>query len=241
MQIILRGPAAGYEAEHTARIFFPGAEKAEDLPETEDFVLAESHEMTDLILVRKDGRIYWRTDLRSPEADPEYALCKLEFGLLKDLTGIDPPWGMMTGVRRCASSTTCARRGRARRLSLKSSSTTSPARRKNSSWRWALRTCSALCWTPPTPWIAASMRASRSARPGAATAALSPARWGIKPPVRFVQPYVDKLCEELTAIRRTADRAGLHIRTFYIGGGTPTSLNAPQLEQLMSHIAKTFV
>ena len=55
-----------------------------------------------------------------------------------------------------------------------------------------------------------------------------------------MQPYVDKLCEELTAIRRTADRAGLHIRTFYIGGGTPTSLNAPQLEQLMSHIAKTF-
>ena len=99
MQIILRGPAAGYEAEHTARIFFPGAEKAENLPETEDFVLAESHEMTDLILVRKDGRLYWRTDLRSPEADPEYALCKLEFGLLKDLTGIDPPWGMMTGVR----------------------------------------------------------------------------------------------------------------------------------------------
>ena len=73
MQIILRGPAAGYEAEHTARIFFPGAEKAENLLETEDFVLAESHEMTDLILVRKDGRLYWRTDLRSPEADPEYA------------------------------------------------------------------------------------------------------------------------------------------------------------------------
>ena len=28
MQIILRGPAAGYEAEHTARLFFPDAEKA---------------------------------------------------------------------------------------------------------------------------------------------------------------------------------------------------------------------
>lgn len=26
MQIILRGPAAGYEAEHTARLFFPDAE-----------------------------------------------------------------------------------------------------------------------------------------------------------------------------------------------------------------------
>ena len=56
----------------------------------------------------------------------------------------------------------------------------------------------------------------------------------------LVQPYVDKLCAELTAIRETADRCGLHIRTFYIGGGTPTSLSAAQLEQLMSHIAKTF-
>ena len=27
MQIVLRGAAAGYEAEHTARLFFPGAEK----------------------------------------------------------------------------------------------------------------------------------------------------------------------------------------------------------------------
>ena len=197
MQIILRGPAAGYEAEHTARIFFPGAEKAEDLPETEDFVLAESHEMTDLILVRKDGRLYWRTDLRSPEADPEYALCKLEFGLLKDLTGIDPPWGMMTGVRpvriihdlrAAGESEEAAAKFLGARLSLKSSSATSPARRKNSSWRWALRTCSALCWTPPTPWIAASMRASRSAPLGAAIAALFPARWGTKPPARWCSP-----------------------------------------------------
>ena len=57
----------------------------------------------------------------------------------------------------------------------------------------------------------------------------------------LVQPYVDKLCAELTAIRETADRCGLHIRTFYIGGGTPTSLSAAQLEQLMSHIAKTLI
>ena len=32
MQIILRGPAAGYEAEHTARIF-PRRRKAENFPE----------------------------------------------------------------------------------------------------------------------------------------------------------------------------------------------------------------
>lgn len=37
MQIILRGPAAGYEAEHTARLFFPSAEKSENLPQPDKF------------------------------------------------------------------------------------------------------------------------------------------------------------------------------------------------------------
>ena len=52
MQIILRGPAAGYEAEHTARLFFPEAEKTENLPQESDFVLAQSHLCTDTILLQ---------------------------------------------------------------------------------------------------------------------------------------------------------------------------------------------
>ena len=38
MQIILCGGAAGYEAEHTARLFFPAADRADTVPETGDFV-----------------------------------------------------------------------------------------------------------------------------------------------------------------------------------------------------------
>ena len=41
MQIVLRGAAAGYEAEHTARIFYPAAELSQTLPDdTADLVLA---------------------------------------------------------------------------------------------------------------------------------------------------------------------------------------------------------
>ena len=65
MQIILRGPAAGYEAEHTARLFFPDAEKAENLPQDSDFVLAQSHLCTDTILLRLHGRLYWKIALRA--------------------------------------------------------------------------------------------------------------------------------------------------------------------------------
>ena len=68
MQIILRGPAAGYEAEHTARLFFPGAEKSENLPQEGDFVLAQSHQCTDLALLRLNGKLQWQTALR-PQGD----------------------------------------------------------------------------------------------------------------------------------------------------------------------------
>ena len=74
MQIILRGPAAGYEAEHTARLFFPSAEKADTLPPEGDFVRAQSHLCTDSILLRYNGKMQWRTQLRPQGADPEYAL-----------------------------------------------------------------------------------------------------------------------------------------------------------------------
>ena len=99
MQIILRGPAAGYEAEHTARLFFPGAEKSENLPQEGDFVLAQSHQCTDLALLRLNGKLQWQTALRPQGEDAEYALCRLLYGMLCRATGITPPWGMMTGVR----------------------------------------------------------------------------------------------------------------------------------------------
>ena len=188
MQIILRGPAAGYEAEHTARIFFPGAEKAEDLPETEDFVLAESHEMTDLILVRKDGRLYWRTDLRSPEADPEYALCKLEFGLLKDLTGIDPPWGMMTGVRPVRIIHDLRAAGESEEAIAEKFLDHFACTPEKFKLALGIADLQRPVLDAADPWIAASMRASRSAPPGAAIAALFPARWGTKPPARWCSP-----------------------------------------------------
>lgn len=240
MQIILRGPAAGYEAEHTARLFFPGAEKSENLPQEGDFVLAQSHQCTDLALLRLNGKLQWQTALRPQGEDAEYALCRLLYGMLCRATGITPPWGMMTGVRpvRIIHDMRAAGAGedeiRARfldhfgcapekfALALGIADLQKPVLDAADPMD-----CSVYAGIPfcPTRCSYCSF-VSRTV--------------GDKATRALVQPYVDKLCEELTAIRRTADRAGLHIRTFYIGGGTPTSLNAPQLEQLMSHIAKTF-
>ena len=240
MQIILRGPAAGYEAEHTARLFFPDAEKVENLPQDSDFVLAQSHLCTDTILLRLRGRLSWKIALRPQGADPEYTLCRLLYTLLGEATGSTPPWGMMTGVRpvriihdmRASGATEDEIRARFLdhfactpekfALALGIADLQKPVLDAADPMD-----CSVYAGIPfcPTRCSYCSF-VSRTV--------------GDKATRALVQPYVDKLCAELTAIRETADRCGLHIRTFYIGGGTPTSLSAAQLEQLMSHIAKTF-
>ena len=55
-----------------------------------------------------------------------------------------------------------------------------------------------------------------------------------------MQPYVDCLCKEVEAIRDEADKAGLMLCSIYIGGGTPTSLSATQLRQLMGTVRDCF-
>ena len=57
---------------------------------------------------------------------------------------------------------------------------------------------------------------------------------------RLVEPYLSAL---LTELRGTADllsQRGLNVHTLYIGGGTPTSLSADQLERLLATAAESF-
>ena len=240
MQIILRGPAAGYEAEHTARLFFPDAEKTENLPQDSDFVLAQSHLCTDTILLRLHGRLSWKIAMRQQGADPEYTLCRLLYTLLGEATGSTPPWGMMTGVRpvriihdmRASGATEDEIRARFLdhfactpekfALALGIADLQKPVLDAADPMD-----CSVYAGIPfcPTRCSYCSF-VSRTV--------------GDKATRALVQPYVDKLCAELTAIRETADRCGLHIRTFYIGGGTPTAVSAAQLRTLMQAVRDNF-
>ncbi len=85
MQIVLRGAAAGYEAEHTARIFYPAAELSQTLPDdTADLVLAVAHRYLLLVLVRQNGTTTW-VQQRPPQGDArtqEYALCRMLYTML---------------------------------------------------------------------------------------------------------------------------------------------------------------
>ena len=53
----------------------------------------------------------------------------------------------------------------------------------------------------------------------------------------LIPEYVERLCGDVNAIFDTVDKVGLRVKTIYIGGGTPTTLTAPQLERLLSTVA----
>jgi len=53
----------------------------------------------------------------------------------------------------------------------------------------------------------------------------------------LIPDYLLRLKDDICANVRLANRLGLKIRTLYIGGGTPTILDAEQLRMLLSHIA----
>ena len=238
MQIILRGPAAGYEAEHTARLFFPDAEKVENLPQDSDFVLAQSHLCTDTILLRLHGRLSWKIALRPQGADPEYTLCSLLYTLLGEATGSTPPWGMMTGVRpvriihdmRASGATEDEIRARFLdhfactpekfALALGIADLQKPVLDAADPMD-----CSVYAGIPFCPtrcaycsFVAQSVEKSFS----------------------LVEPYLEALFDEITAAGQLVRELGLNVKSFYMGGGTPTTLTADQMDRLLSKLEQNF-
>ena len=57
---------------------------------------------------------------------------------------------------------------------------------------------------------------------------------------KLMEPYVDLLCEEIKATAEIANNLNLRLETVYFGGGTPTTLNAKQLDKVLGTVNKSF-
>ena len=56
----------------------------------------------------------------------------------------------------------------------------------------------------------------------------------------LLNPYLEALLKEMAVSGRLLADSGKHIRTVYIGGGTPTSLSTPQMAYLLDAIRDSF-
>ena len=241
MRLILCG-TAGYEAEHTARMFFR-MQRADCPPPDGDYLLVSAKPYAFLALLRRGGVTCWQALPADPDADlpsREYALCKMLYQFLQRQTGIRPPWGMMTGVRpvriihdmRAAGATEqqiedrfighfdCTRQrfDMAKRIADLQRPILEAARPMDCSLYAGIPFCPSRCSYCSFVSRTVGDKATRA----------------------LVQPYVDCLCRELETMRQLAADCGLDVKTLYIGGGTPTSLSADQLRQLMGKLAGLF-
>lgn len=56
----------------------------------------------------------------------------------------------------------------------------------------------------------------------------------------LMEPYLAALEQEITDAARMVAETGLSIKSFYMGGGTPTTLSAQQMDHLLTHLNKSF-
>ena len=56
----------------------------------------------------------------------------------------------------------------------------------------------------------------------------------------LIPDYLRLLCEEIRETARIASRLGLRLETVYVGGGTPTTLDAAEMATLLSAISEAF-
>ena len=245
MNIYITGLGSGYEVEHLVRLFYPMAPLTLTPPEDgADCVWAEKRPDKLWAMVRQGGKSQTaEAPLPIPVEEggetPEFALASLTYDLLRSWTGIRPPWGKMTGVRpvrlvhdkRAAGWTEeeiddfflkrfdCSpeKYGMAKAIA----DLQEPILKVGS----APKTYSLYIGIPFCP--------SRCSYCSFVSCNLDRDR-------KLVQPYVDCLCREVEAIRDEADKAGLMLCSIYIGGGTPTTLSAPQMERLLRVIRDNF-
>ena len=60
----------------------------------------------------------------------------------------------------------------------------------------------------------------------------------VKGSLSLVEPYVDALCREIEFAGAVLREKGLHITSAYMGGGTPTTLSAKQLERVLACVER---
>ena len=56
----------------------------------------------------------------------------------------------------------------------------------------------------------------------------------------LMEPYLEVLLGEITQAAQMVEDLGLHIKSFYMGGGTPTTLSAGQMDRLLTHLNRSF-
>ena len=251
MKLTFRGHDDRYAVEQSLLAFFPEERpvyEGEDGPRHAEVTLHQgavyATGVTALTYDGKTARASARVSLAG--AADEYERERLRqralrlsfFRAARDITGATPSWGALTGIRPAKLVRTMLEEGytpaRADR-ELRDVYCVSPARR-----RLALESAQA------------GLRAKRDLKPNDISLYISipfcPTRCAycsfvsasVEKSFALIPPYLEALTAEVEAAGRMVRETGLRVKSFYMGGGTPTTLSAGQMDALLTAVNKAF-
>ncbi len=264
MTFYIKGHRFGYELQRLAQTFFFG-EKIEVIEGAPDdgvereylYALLDGQRL--LLRARLRARVQsglfadaagWEDkkpvvillEDRAGPGDPpkqlEHKFAALLYGLLSQLTGLTPQWGVLTGIRPVRLFLTQMENG-----------LDEPALRRHfigerqvSEERFQLALDTARIERPLLSRLSERDFSLYVSIPFCPTrcAYCSFVSHSIGRAAKLIPAYLDRLCEELADLARIVSELGLRLRTVYFGGGTPTSLTAEQLARLMDTISDLF-
>ena len=246
MKLIFRGHDDRYAVEQSLLAFFPEErpvyEPAEDGEDHALVTLSRSPRYnTAVTTITYHGRT--ARGISRTAVDPqltEYEAERLRqkavklsfFKAAREITGITPSWGALTGIRPGKLASRMLEEGMTERQVdrvLRDTYFVSPERRR-------------LC----IETAEASRRAKAELKPEDISlyvgipfcptrcAYCSFVSQSVERTLGLVEPYLEVLHREITDAARMVQETGLHIKSFYMGGGTPTTLSARQLDRVLT-------
>lgn len=251
MKIYVKNNSYHYETENLVRIFFPNDKLETIFQETTDYdlpcVISEvlnSNSEYDLVTATVMFNDFTKTlsqpalkNIDNYDEECERILAELLFNLLKEYTGINPPWGILTGVRpiklfRKFSENIGVEATKKHFTDkfLVTTEKTELALETEINEQKVLKLSTDKSFSL---YISIPFCPSRCSYCSFVSQSVERAK-------RLIEPYLDLLCKEIEQTAEISKQLDLKLETVYIGGGTPTTLSAEQLTKLITVINNSF-
>ncbi|MGN0633570.1 MAG: coproporphyrinogen dehydrogenase HemZ [Oscillospiraceae bacterium] len=254
MKLIFLSNQYKYEIEAVMKLFFPAQKFSfyfDEMPDDDgDFVLIRKKSIKKGTLLYVHAQIGSQTARRSSVIEPEASdgrcemeLSKLLFKVMNRLTGISPEWGIMTGVRPVKQVNIMIDKGLDKQQifkKLQNDFLLAPEKAEiaydtacsQAPFLSQLEACGgktfglyiSIPFCPTRCSYCSFISQSASGN-------------GVK---KLIPIYIENLCEEIKRTAEITERLGLKPDTVYFGGGTPTTLTAPQLARIMKAVSQAF-
>ena len=248
MILKINGDINKYYVQTLCMVFFPGATfgenelPGEDVPEiTVDLYRdSDNTNVTAYVSIKLNDKLCEATESVSLDEEINFAtheaiaVGRAVFAAGKELLGHTPPWGILTGVRPAKVANSILRSGKgilkAKKV-LRDEYFLNPQKAAlavsvaNAEWKMMKKTPRDTC----SLYISIPFCPSRCAY-------CSFVSYTTKRLLSMIDDYLEALLVDLDDTFNTIKRLGLRVTTVYIGGGTPTTLSAEQLDRLLTKI-----